>query len=449
MRHQHQRGAEFGIERGHQLDHRGTVGGVEIAGRLIGEEDLRSGGEGTRHCHPLLLATGELTGIVVTACAEPDTREQGIGAGTGIVGAGEFERNLHVLAGSESRDQLERLKDEADLLAAKAGAVVLAERAEVGAVEDDPAAGGAVEAREQAEQGGLAAARGTDNGEEVAIIKMEVDILEDRQGAIARGVFVAKGFTGEHAQLPRGQDLVTTRGFQAWYRLCWLAGSLAACGGDPGERAESTTPKNSDVGTSTAAAPPAVEVGTILLVGTSLTAGLGLDPADAWSSGIQSRIDSAGLPFRVVNAGVSGETSAGALRRTDWLFGQGPIAVLIVETGANDGLRGLPVDTLRANLDAILTKAEALSPKPVLMVAAMEAPPNLGRQYADRFRAVFPEVAAAHGAVLLPFLLDGVAGVESLNQADGIHPSAAGARRVADNVWRVLGPVLADLKRAP
>lgn len=185
-----------------------------------------------------------------------------------------------------------------------------------------------------------------------------------------------------------------------------------------------------------------------MLIGTSLTAGLGLDPADAWSSLLQLKIDSAGLPYRVVNAGVSGETSAGALRRADWLFGQGPIAVLVVETGANDGLRGLSVDTLRANLEAILAKAEALSPKPLLVVAAMEALPNLGRQYADRFRLVYPEVAAAHGAVLLPFLLDGVAGVETLNQADGIHPSVAGARRVAENVWRVLGPVLDSVARA-
>jgi acyl-CoA thioesterase-1 len=238
---------------------------------------------------------------------------------------------------------------------------------------------------------------------------------------------------------------VTTRGIQAWYRLCWLAGSLAACGG-ASERAEpATTPENSGIGAPTADLPPTEARRTILLVGTSLTAGLGLDPSEAWSTVLQAKIDSAGFPFRVVNAGVSGETSAGALRRIDWLFGQGPIAVLVVETGANDGLRGLPVDTLRANLDAILTRATALSPKPVVVVAAMEAPPNLGRQYADRFRSVFPELATARGAVLLPFLLDGVAGVEAMNQADGIHPNRAGARRVAENVWRVLGPLLADL----
>ncbi len=162
---------------------------------------------------------------------------------------------------------------------------------------------------------------------------------------------------------------------------------------------------------------------------------------------IQEKADSAGIDVRVVNAGVSGETSAGALRRVDWLFSQGPIAVLVVETGANDGLRGLSVDSLRANLDAILTRAERLVPKPVLVVAGMEAPPNMGRTYTEGFRAVFPEVAKAHGAIYLPFLLEGVAGVERLNQADGIHPNAAGARRVADNVWRVLWPVFAELSK--
>ena len=157
--------------------------------------------------------------------------------------------------------------------------------------------------------------------------------------------------------------------------------------GAPAERPDSTTPKNSDVGRG----PGGPTRGPrSCWSGTSLTAGYGLDPSQAWATLLQARVDSAGLPFRVVNAGVSGETSAGALRRTDWLFGQGPIRVLVVETGANDGLRGQPVDSLRANLDAILTKAEALTPKPVLVVAGMEAPPNLGRRYAERVSRGLP-----------------------------------------------------------
>lgn len=194
------------------------------------------------------------------------------------------------------------------------------------------------------------------------------------------------------------------------------------------------------------AAPPRA---TLLLVGTSLTAGYGLDPAEGWATLLQARVDSLELPFHVVNAGVSGETSAGALRRTDWLFGQGPIRVLVVETGANDGLRGQPIDSLRSNLDQILTRAAALTPKPILVVAGMEAPPNLGRRYANDFRAVYPDAAKAHGAVFLPFLLDGVAGVEALNQGDGIHPNPRGSRRVLDNVWKTLGPLLDSVARAP
>ena len=237
----------------------------------------------------------------------------------------------------------------------------------------------------------------------------------------------------------------TTLTSLGWYRLWWLAGSLAACSGSAAERPDSTTPKDSGV----VAAPVAPPRATVLLVGTSLTAGYGLDPSQAWATLLQARVDSAGLPFLVVNAGVSGETSAGALRRTDWLFGQGPIRVLVVETGANYGLRGQPVDSLRANLDLILTKAAALTPKPILVVAGMEAPPNLGRRYAEEFRAVFPAAAKTHGAVFLPFLLDGVAGVEALNQPDGIHPNPQGARRVLDNVWKTLRPILDSLSRQP
>lgn len=212
----------------------------------------------------------------------------------------------------------------------------------------------------------------------------------------------------------------------------------AACGRPEATDSATASRKNSAV----AAPTPVPDRGTILLLGTSVTAGYGLDPAQAWSTLVQQKIDSTGLAFRVVNAGVSGETSAGARRRTGWLFGQGPVAVLLVETGANDGLRGQSVDSLRANLDAILAEAAALTPRPVLIVAGMEALPNLGRRYGDEFRAVFPELAARHGAHFLPFLLDGVAGVESLNQADGIHPNAAGSRRVAENVWRTLEPIL-------
>jgi acyl-CoA thioesterase-1 len=184
----------------------------------------------------------------------------------------------------------------------------------------------------------------------------------------------------------------------------------------------------------------------IVFLGTSLTAGLGLDPAQAYPALIQQKLDSAGLGYRVVNAGVSGETSSDARARIGWLLRMNP-AVLVVETGANDGLRGLSVDALRANLDTMLAVAGRHQPPPRLVVIGMRAPPNLGSRYAEAFREVFPEEAAAHGAALVPFLLDGVGGIDSLNQGDGIHPTAAGQRVLAETVWEVLEGVIS--RRSP
>ncbi len=179
----------------------------------------------------------------------------------------------------------------------------------------------------------------------------------------------------------------------------------------------------------------------IVFLGTSLTAGLGLDPSQAFPALIQRRLDVQHLPWRAVNAGVSGETSAGALRRLDWVLKDAP-AILVLETGANDGLRGLDVDTTRANLEALVRRARAAVPGIRIVLAGMEAPPNLGARYTARFRAIFRQVAAREHLALIPFLLAGVGGVDSLNQGDGIHPNVAGERIVADNVWRVLAPVL-------
>jgi acyl-CoA thioesterase-1 len=180
---------------------------------------------------------------------------------------------------------------------------------------------------------------------------------------------------------------------------------------------------------------------TVLVLGTSLTAGLGLDPDQAWPALLQDKIDSAKLPFTVVNAGLSGETSAGALRRVDWLL-RGPVDLFVLETGANDGLRGLDPDTLQANIESILAKVKAVRPQARLAVVQMEAPPNLGASYAARFHAVFGTAARAEGATLLPFLLDSVAGHPELNQADGMHPNVTGARIVARTEWRALRGVL-------
>lgn len=168
---------------------------------------------------------------------------------------------------------------------------------------------------------------------------------------------------------------------------------------------------------------------------------MGLDPEEAYPAVIQQKLDSAGLAFRAVNAGVSGETSAAGLRRIDWLLQQ-PVAVLVLELGANDALRGQDLAAARQNLQAIIDRTRARYPAVRVIVAGMQAPPNLGARYTREFRDLFTELARANGAALIPFLLEGVAAVPELNQADGIHPTAEGARIMADNVWRVLEPVL-------
>ncbi len=210
---------------------------------------------------------------------------------------------------------------------------------------------------------------------------------------------------------------------------------LGACRGD--ENSDSATRAGDSASVDSIPAAP----GRLLFVGTSLTAGLGLEAEEAYPALIARRIDSLGLPYHVDNAGYSGETSAGALRRIDWLVRQ-PVDVFVLETGANDGLRGLSVDSMRANIQAIIDRVRAASPNVRILLIGMEAPPNLGPRYTSEFRKVFPELAARNDAVLLPFLLEGVAAVDSLNQGDGIHPNAAGSRRLAETVWNALRPLL-------
>jgi acyl-CoA thioesterase-1 len=178
-----------------------------------------------------------------------------------------------------------------------------------------------------------------------------------------------------------------------------------------------------------------------VFLGTSLTAGLGLDPDSAYPALVQRKIDSAGLRYTVVNAGVSGESSAGALRRIDWILRQRPVA-LIIETGANDGLRGQDPDSIEANIQRLIDRVRALSPGTRIALAGMEAMPNLGARYVRRFRAIYPALARANNLTLIPFLLAGVGGIDSLNQQDGIHPNEAGERLVAATVWQTLEPML-------
>jgi acyl-CoA thioesterase-1 len=180
---------------------------------------------------------------------------------------------------------------------------------------------------------------------------------------------------------------------------------------------------------------------TLLVLGDSLAAGYGVDPREAYPGVLQGWIDRLGLSYEVVNAGVSGDTTAGGLRRLGWQLRR-PVDILLIELGGNDGLRGLAPEATRTNLVSIIDTVRARRPGVRVVLSGMQMPPNMGTEYASRFRAVFPEVARDRGCVLVPHLLEGVGGVPSLNLPDLIHPTPEGHRVVASNIWVVLKPLL-------
>jgi acyl-CoA thioesterase-1 len=210
----------------------------------------------------------------------------------------------------------------------------------------------------------------------------------------------------------------------------------AACGSTDAPRTEAATETTAP----TEAAPErAAAPRRIVFLGDSLTAGLGLPREQAVPSLIQDRLEDAGYAYEAVNAGVSGDTSAGGLSRLDWSL-EGDVEVLVIELGANDGLRGLPVSQMKRNLDQIITRAKARGISVIL--TGMEAPPNYGPAYTTEFRNAYRELADHHKVVFVPFYLEGVAGIPSLNNGDGIHPNAEGSRIIAGTIWAALEPVL-------
>jgi len=199
-------------------------------------------------------------------------------------------------------------------------------------------------------------------------------------------------------------------------------------------------------GNAPATNPAAPARARIVVLGDSITAGFGLDPGDAYPAILQQKIDAAGLPFTVANAGVSGDTTAGGLRRIDWALGPGA-DVLIIALGGNDGLRGISTQQTAENLSGIIKRARAKAPGVAVIVAGMQMPGNMGPEYVEQFRSLFPRVASESDAAFVPFLLEGVGGAPELNQADQIHPTAAGQKRVAENVWKVLEKVIEGRRR--
>jgi acyl-CoA thioesterase-1 len=226
-----------------------------------------------------------------------------------------------------------------------------------------------------------------------------------------------------------------------------LALAIAACGSRADDRDEpKSAPRSGADAASSGTAPVAAAAirPRIVVLGDSLTAGLGLAARDAYPALLQKRVDSSGLDFEVINAGVSGDTSAGGLERLDWAL-QGDVRILVVALGGNDALRALPPEELKRNLAQIIERAQARGI--AVLLAGMEAPPNFGRDYIASFHNVYPALAKQYHVAFVPFLLQGVAGNDSLNQRDGIHPTPAGARILADTVWAALKPLAEGQKR--
>ncbi len=238
-------------------------------------------------------------------------------------------------------------------------------------------------------------------------------------------------------------------------RVCLVAGLIygAACGSD--DRTDSgrnsrETKDNMSVAKGVGDAAPAagatsVRKPVVLFFGTSLTAGYGLDPEQAFPVLIEKKAQADGVPIKVVNAGLSGETTAGAARRIDWVL-RSPVDLVVIEGGANDALRGLSPDAARQNIEEVIAAVRKKQPSAKIALVQMEAPPNFGAAYTRSFRTIYAEIAKKENIPLLPFLLNGVAGIPRLNQADGIHPNLAGERIVADNLWKALKPIIDDVR---
>lgn len=230
--------------------------------------------------------------------------------------------------------------------------------------------------------------------------------------------------------------------------LMLLLAALPACSSDSAEPEPNAERSAEPAAPSGAPDERRGEALTIVYLGDSLTAGYGLAEGEdeAYPALIEEKAEALGWQVRTVNAGISGDTSAGGLRRVDWIVNRGPVDVFVLALGANDGLRGLPVEALKENLEAIIARVRALNPGVRIVLAGMMVPTNMGGAYGERFAEVYREVAEEQDVALIPFLLDGVGGVRSLNQPDGVHPTAEGQRIMAETVWQTLRPVLEEAR---
>ena len=392
--------------------------------------------EGAGERNPLLLTAAQVLWIVRQPLAEPDPAQQVPRRLDRIAALGdttaEFQGQQDVFQRVQVREQLERLEHESHPLAAQRRPPVLVAREEVVAEEPYGPGGGNVKSGQQSEQGGLARARCADDRDRLAGRDTQVDIIEDRQAS--RRVLHD---LAEAARLHRGLDCNVShvhrsvrRNFLIRSGLVSLAALLACLA-------------------PVAIAAPAADAGdnapVLLVVGDSLSAEYGLPRGTGWVQMLADRLRSSGSDYRVVNASISGETTSGGRSRLPALLKQHRPRVVVLELGANDGLRGLPLNVMKDNLSAMIRQAQAAGSK--VLLVGIRVPPNYGRDYTERFFNAFAALARENKVPLVPFLLEGFADTLELFQADRIHPTAEAQARMLENVWPTLRPLLAERPR--
>ena len=399
---------------------------VQVAGRLVGQQDFGFGGEGTRHRDALLLTARQLAGIMLEPMAEADGMQDVAGAGEGVLTAGEFQRHGDVLQRRHGGDKVEILEHDAYVIAAEARQAVFVETGQIDPGGANGSAAGLFEPGDDHHHGRFPAARRADNAHCLAGFDPKIETTQDVD--LTRSTCEPDLEIGEQDRGLTGDAVLHRDTFmKVSVKIVSIISALAAM-------------VFFALGVQAA---PNDEI-RLLVLGDSLAAGYGLAAPQSFTVKLQEALVARGHAVRVINAGVSGDTSAGGRARLDWVLADKPQAA-IVELGANDGLRGLDVAAMRGNLAAILARFEAAGIKTLL--AGMKAPPNYGGKYVTDYDAAFDSLARENKDVIFyPFFLDGVAATPDLNQPDGIHPNAKGVEIVVRNILPAVEQLLARVK---
>lgn len=399
-----QRGPLLTIEFEQQIGDALAGGGVQVARRFVGEQDVRLAGKGPGDRHALLLAAGKLSRIMGHPLGQTDPLEQRGGALACIGTAMKLQRQHHVFQCGEATEQLEGLEYETHVIGAQRRTLVFVESRQSAPGQLYLAVSGQVEAGKQAQEGGFSRARGTDDRHTAAAGDAQAHVIQDGQLRFRGMNDFAKVARNDHAFRHGGMPMSLLKKLLAPCLLCLLAWPVSAQ--------------------------------NILVVGDSISAAFGLEIEEGWVYQLQERLEEQGYPHRVVNASVSGDTTAGGLARLPRLLQEHEPALVIIELGGNDGLRAMPPANMQQNLSQMVKLSTDADADAILL--GMMIPPNYGLRYTQAFNQVFVDVAEQWSIPLLPFLLEGVGDVPALMQADRIHPTAEAQPILLDNAWPLI-----------